>query len=84
MRRLAVLLAVAALLGTTLAIASPAQAQTASGATAAAAPVNRMVVFGDSLADGGYYLTLDPRLPRDARVTPHWTAFRASRRCRCR
>ncbi|VXD02598.1 Phospholipase/lecithinase/hemolysin [Sphingomonas sp. T1] len=58
--------AVAALLGTTLAIASPAQAQTASGATAAAAPVNRMVVFGDSLADGGYYLTLDPRLPRDA------------------
>ena len=58
--------AVAALLGTTLAIASPAVAQTASGATAAAAPVNRMVVFGDSLADGGYYLTLDPRLPRDA------------------
>ncbi len=58
--------AVAAMLGTTLAIASPAQAQTASGATAAAAPVNRMVVFGDSLADGGYYLTLDPRLPRDA------------------
>jgi outer membrane lipase/esterase len=42
-----------------------AQAQT-SAAMPPSEPVNRLVVFGDSLADGGYYLTLDPRLPRDA------------------
>ena len=48
------------------ALALPAAAQTSAAATAANEPVNRIVVFGDSLADGGYYLTLDPRIPRDA------------------
>jgi outer membrane lipase/esterase len=57
--------AIASLIGTMLTVAPSAQAQT--NATAAASePYDRMVVFGDSLADGGYYLTLDPRLPRDA------------------
>ncbi|VVT21531.1 conserved exported hypothetical protein [Sphingomonas aurantiaca] len=61
----------ALLLGTALSVASPGHAQTASttaNATSASGsePYNRMVVFGDSLADGGYYLTLDPRLARDA------------------
>ncbi len=46
------------------AAATPAIAQTST--TASSAPATRMIVFGDSLADGGYYLTLDPRLPRDA------------------
>ena len=58
-------IAAALLLGTALAVATPGAAQTAPAA-AQSAPVNRMIVFGDSLADGGYYLTLDPRLPRDA------------------
>ncbi len=57
--------AAALLFGTALAAATPGAAQTATNA-AQSAPVNRMIVFGDSLADGGYYLTLDPRLPRDA------------------
>ncbi|SFP56859.1 autotransporter domain-containing protein [Sphingomonas rubra] len=43
-----------------------AQAQTGATADAGADPVGRVVVFGDSLSDGGYYLTLDLRLPRDA------------------
>ena len=60
--------AVALLLGSILSAASPAHAQTATTAGTASAgdPVDRMIVFGDSLADGGYYLTLDPRLARDA------------------
>jgi outer membrane lipase/esterase len=49
-----------------LALAVPALAQTSAPATASGEPVNRIVVFGDSLADGGYFLTLDPRIPRDA------------------
>lgn len=48
-----------------LALTPSAFAQTSAPATAAGEPVNRIVVFGDSLADGGYYLTLDPRLPRN-------------------
>jgi outer membrane lipase/esterase len=47
-----------------LTAATPAFAQTSTAASSA--PATRMIVFGDSLADGGYYLTLDPRLPRDA------------------
>ncbi|KQM72226.1 autotransporter outer membrane beta-barrel domain-containing protein [Sphingomonas sp. Leaf20] len=60
--------AVALLLGSILSAAGPAHAQTATTAGTASAgdPVDRMIVFGDSLADGGYYLTLDPRLARDA------------------
>ncbi len=60
--------AVALLLGSILSAASPAHAQTATTAGTASPgdPVDRMIVFGDSLADGGYYLTLDPRLARDA------------------
>jgi outer membrane lipase/esterase len=50
----------------TIALAAPALAQTSAGATASNAPVTRVIVFGDSLADGGYYLPLDPRIPRDA------------------
>lgn len=57
--------AAALLLGTALAIPHWAQAQTATN-IATSEPVNRMIVFGDSLSDGGYYLTLDPTLPRDA------------------
>ncbi len=60
--------AVALLLGSILSAAGPAHAQTATTAGTAGAgdPVDRMIVFGDSLADGGYYLTLDPRLAREA------------------
>ena len=58
-------LAAAALLATVAPVATPALAQTATDVSART-PVNRMVVFGDSLSDGGYFLTLDPRLPRDA------------------
>jgi outer membrane lipase/esterase len=57
--------AIALLIGTMLTAAPLVQAQTNS-TSAADEPYNRMVVFGDSLADGGYYLTLDPRLARDA------------------
>jgi outer membrane lipase/esterase len=53
------------LFATGLALAPAAQAQTAN-TPPGSEPVTRMVVFGDSLSDGGYYLTLDPRLPRDA------------------
>lgn len=53
------------LLAAGLALAPAAQAQTANSPPGSE-PVTRMVVFGDSLSDGGYYLTLDPRLPRDA------------------
>ncbi len=60
----------AALLAGTMAVTTlPAVAQTANSTRTTAqsgATYDRMVVFGDSLADGGYYLTLDPRLPRDA------------------
>ena len=45
--------AVALLLGSILSAASPAHAQTA-GTASAGDPVDRMIVFGDSLADGGY------------------------------
>ena len=61
MRLTAALLAASA-----LAIAAPALAQTSASAERANASVTRVVVFGDSLADGGYYLPLDPRIPRDA------------------
>jgi len=47
----------AALLAATA--ATPALAQDAD-------PATRMIVFGDSLSDGGFFLTLDPRIPRDA------------------
>ncbi|MBB5714598.1 autotransporter domain-containing protein [Sphingomonas aerophila] len=53
------------LLAAGLALTPEAQAQTANSPPVSE-PVTRMVVFGDSLSDGGYYLTLDPRLPRDA------------------
>lgn len=49
-----------------LTAAAPAVAQTAAPPAASSAPATRMIVFGDSLSDGGYFLTLDPRLPRDA------------------
>ncbi len=65
MRLIAKLLA-----ASTLALAAPALAQSGAtagaGASASGQPVTRIVVFGDSLADGGYYLPLDPRIPRDA------------------
>ena len=48
-----------------LTAATPALAQT-TAPVASSAPATRMIVFGDSLSDGGYFLTLDPRLPRDA------------------
>lgn len=50
------------------AMTSPAVAQTAvtSSAGQATTPTTRIIVFGDSLADGGFYLPLDPRIPRDA------------------
>lgn len=48
-----------------LALATPALAQTAPAKTAGQ-PVKRMVVFGDSLSDGGFFLTLLPTVPRDA------------------
>jgi outer membrane lipase/esterase len=57
--------AIALLIGSMLTAAPPVQAQTNS-TSATSEPYNRMVVFGDSLADGGYYLTLDPRLAREA------------------
>jgi hypothetical protein len=59
----------ALLAGTMVVAALPAHAQTANTAQTGSqkgTSYDRMVVFGDSLADGGYYLTLDPRLPRDA------------------
>ena len=56
----------ATLLAGTMLAATGAHAQTSAAATAARAPVTRVVVFGDSLADGGFFLTLDPRIPRDA------------------
>jgi outer membrane lipase/esterase len=46
--------------------AAPALAQTSAPATAAKEPITRIVVFGDSLADGGYYLPVSPATPRDA------------------
>ena len=63
--------ATALLIGTALVNASSGQAQTtgtptSAGTVSTSETYNRMVVFGDSLADGGYYLALDPRLPRDA------------------
>ena len=57
-RALALCLATAA----PLVCAAPAAAQGAP----AAGPSGRMVVFGDSLSDGGFFLTLDPTLPREA------------------
>ena len=53
-------------LGTALSAQAYAQSATKTATGTSSEPVGRMVVFGDSLADGGYYLTLDPRLPRDA------------------
>lgn len=49
-----------------LALAAPLAAQTSTGAQAGGEPVTRIVVFGDSLADGGFYLPLSPLVPRDA------------------
>ena len=49
-----------------VAIAAPAFAQTSPAAQAQKEPVTRIVVFGDSLADGGFYLPLLPTVPRDA------------------
>lgn len=57
--------AAALLLGAALVLTKPVFAQTAT-TSPSDEPVGRMIVFGDSLADGGYYLTLDPRIPRDA------------------
>lgn len=51
-------------------VASPVLAQSAArpGVTATAAhePVDRIVVFGDSLADGGFFTALIPNLPSGA------------------
>ena len=50
-----------------LALATPAVAQTARVTpTSAGQPVDRLVVFGDSLSDGGFFLPLVPTIPRDA------------------
>ena len=49
-----------------LALAAPAAAQVSASATPARAPVTRVIVFGDSLADGGFYLPISPTTPRDA------------------
>ena len=46
--------------------ATPAAAQVSASAQADRAPVTRIVVFGDSLADGGFFLPLSPTIPRDA------------------
>jgi outer membrane lipase/esterase len=45
---------------------TPALAQTSTAAQRSGEPVTRIVVFGDSLADGGFYLPLSPTTPRDA------------------
>ncbi len=58
--------ATALLLGTALGVAGSGQAHAQTNAVATSEPYDRVIVFGDSLADGGYYLTLDPRLARDA------------------
>lgn len=47
-------------------LATPALAQTSARARASDEPVTRIIVFGDSLADGGFYLPLSPTTPRDA------------------
>ena len=52
--------------GSLLALAAPAAAQTSTDAQAAGEPVTRIVVFGDSLSDGGFFLPLQPSIPRDA------------------
>ncbi len=66
----AALMLCSGLVATTAATTADAQTTNASGTATSGStdrtPVNRMIVFGDSLSDGGYYLTLDPRLPRDA------------------
>ena len=49
-----------------LALAAPLGAQTSTSAQAAKEPVTRIVVFGDSLSDGGFFLPLSPAIPRDA------------------
>lgn len=59
-------LAAAPLLAAPLLFAAPAIAQVNPTAQATNQPVNRIVVFGDSLADGGFFLTLLPTVPRDA------------------
>lgn len=51
---------------TAAAIAGPALAQTSATAEARGEPVTRVVVFGDSLSDGGFFLAVDPRIPREA------------------
>lgn len=51
---------------TGLIAATPALAQTSATAEANGEPVTRVVVFGDSLSDGGFFLALDPRIPREA------------------
>ncbi len=52
--------------GTMLSANAAAQTATSNAPSSVRDPYARMVVFGDSLSDGGYYLTLDPRIPRDA------------------
>lgn len=49
-------------------VATPVLAQSQPGTTASAAnePVDRILVFGDSLADGGYFAALIPNLPAGA------------------
>ncbi|TPG13691.1 autotransporter outer membrane beta-barrel domain-containing protein [Sphingomonas oligophenolica] len=53
-------------------VATPALAQTqpqaraGTTATAAKEPVDRIIVFGDSLADGGFFVPLIPNLPAGA------------------
>ena len=55
-----------------LALAAPTAAQTIANPISGTATAQsttaatRIVVFGDSLSDGGFFLALDPRIPRDA------------------
>jgi outer membrane lipase/esterase len=56
----------ALLAATAFTLAAPAAAQTSATAEEGGERVTRVVVFGDSLSDGGYFLTLDPRIPREA------------------
>ena len=54
------------LLAVVVAVATPAAAQVSVSAQAARLPVTRIIVFGDSLGDGGFYLPISPTTPRDA------------------
>lgn len=55
---------------TVLALAAPATAQTqAQTATSATQPIERVIVFGDSLSDGGFYRAILPLPPGAGRFT---------------